>query len=502
MLLLLFFTLLLHHTHSTTPSCSIIHLRREISTHAHNRSSSNHPFHLLRGASLQLSLANCLEQHLPSTTNTRVLHHLTHALTLSKRAMDSSTAPVWVLHSATLTHAQTLLALNRPVTSRSYLRLLLRLLWNRDNDNAPALHASLAQAELHICTSSRFPIHLCNISAVVHHSRWSLLSSSAFHPPSQHTLLAATPEYTSSTAIIPWGDIFKRTGSSVRTHIIPLHQKIKHDLHQATFMLQLNRHRKKERQRNKGARPRKRTHTEISASTMQHFQHMHIHYHKLLIVLKRHANETNWNVIDASLNALLDSQTKAVIASTYGKYIYVPHAVTPPPPLPCRSPLLQLEHQDVRRIETAFAQHGYTVVDNVLTSNTMVLLQQYINQAFIFHDPRMGYIGAYANSGLLLDPTFVLLATAMGRSFPNILCGRPLVVRCFPHPPHRKIKTVVEAATLHHLPLKLWLAFFYLFFSPSCSKCGFTNTMQSTIETRQMSLQVESDCMRTMHKSI
>ena len=168
LLLLLFFTLLLHHTHSTTPSCSIIHLRREISTHAHNRSSSNHPFHLLRGASLQLSLANCLEQHLPSTTNTRVLHHLTHALTLSKRAMDSSTAPVWVLHSATLTHAQTLLALNRPVTSRSYLRLLLRLLWNRDNDNAPALHASLAQAELHICTSSRFPIHLCNISAVVH----------------------------------------------------------------------------------------------------------------------------------------------------------------------------------------------------------------------------------------------------------------------------------------------------------------------------------------------
>ena len=108
--------------------CSIIQLRRQLKHHRHNTNPPASTTSLLQLARLEFSLASCLERQLPSQTNIRASHHLEKSLQLSHQVLQQ-TSPIdkYHLRLATILHAQTLNALDRPLESRSYLRLVLRL---------------------------------------------------------------------------------------------------------------------------------------------------------------------------------------------------------------------------------------------------------------------------------------------------------------------------------------------------------------------------------------
>ena len=364
------------------------------------------------------------------------------------------TSPIdkYHLRLATIIHAQTLNALDRPLESRSYLRLVLRLFpsliematqttpgankivlqsqhyFNLTNDynafETRTLHATLAQAELHICTSSRYGTHLCNVSSVVHHSRLALQT----HDLSLEEMVKNVPAQENTQ--IEWGNVLKRKDLTHRTHIVPLCQKIKHDLRQMNYILQVL----SSPATNKPPAPT----TPTTSHQLLKLQNIYWSYQQLYSILKTEAAtaqlHSDWNKIDHRLNALLRNEHKAIIASTYGKIIHVPvpmqakpHLKLTPKGITLTSVLALHTKQERLRIEQTYLKTGIAVVDRILTEPALEALRSYVNGATIFHDPRMGYMGAYGQSGLLLDQTMVMVAAAMGRMFPTIMCGRPMV---------------------------------------------------------------------------
>ena len=445
--------LLLFSSTSESYKCSVIQLRRQIqtSTQSHDRQNFTSVLHL---SSLHLSIAACLET-LPLSSLSLTTKHLQQSLTMSKYVMHAcsttnsnekvTSVTGYLLRSATILYANALSANEQSLQARQYFRLLLRL-WSNHLviDNTP-LHLGLANVELHICTAASYPISLCNISAISYHSRQSMLS---FHPTSydakKNELDATVDKDVDLDGKMQWDQIFTRTsvGNRIRTHIEQVQQKIYHDIQQIQYLLRF------------------RSSIQLSTPSRSNLYKVLQCYKRFNTILQsiiddnktnRNANQvvTNpsnnlaWETVDRILNKKCSSEDQQTIQKSYAKVLHIPNLKTSASVLKSSVYVLNTRHTwmnsvlnsnlNIQHIEQNYMKNGVAIIDNILNPEILESLQSFANEAMIFQDSRNGYIGAYAKNGLLF-PTTTMLATVIGRTFPNIISrgdgsggGLPLV---------------------------------------------------------------------------
>jgi hypothetical protein len=348
----------------------------------------------------------------------------------SSSSISTSTSNHHVLRSATAVHARSLAALNRPIEARSYFRLLSRFNIN-DGDAASAVDADIAQVELHICTSSLLPVHLCNVSAVSHHVREDILRKERKRRMRRKKLTSSAATATTSRTT-DWGSIFRRESGTDdrdgrRTHIVPLRQKIRHDLLQVRHLLRLQR-----RQTSKFPPPTSDERAclncdlQLEQQQLEKMERMYIMLHKVLQRNYDRASKQNirvrWKEVDVDISQSLSAEEKNQVAISYGSVVHLPRTEWNSRTSVLSSTFLR----STKSLESLYRKQGWVVADDVLNTNAMESIQRYLNTATIWNDPRMGYIGAYGNTGVLFDTT-VMFAKEIGRLMPLTIHGRPLV---------------------------------------------------------------------------
>ena len=412
--ILLFCPLVSPLTTIDRPSCSVIQLRREILTHRPQETTD--PYTLLLLSDLEFRLAYCLQSHHGGSRR-----HLERASLLSLRSIEgaasaSSISNHHVLRLSTAIHARSLAALNHPIEARSYFRLLSRFMNDNiggddddDNDETSlslqgldAVDADLAQVELHICSSSRFPHEFCNVSAVGHHVRESMLREERRIKKRRRKMTLTTA---ATSRITNWASIFRRkTNSRGRTHLVPLQQKIRHDVRQLRYLQRQLR---------------------LQGRQKEHYQTIEHAYQKLGCVLQRNQDrELSWEDVDLAVDKSLTTLEKDHIAVYYGSVLNFPRTKWNVRTSVLSSTFLY----NTNRAERLYSKQGWVVVDDVLTTQAIESIQKHLLESTIWNDPRLGYLGAYGNSGVLFDTT-VMLAKEIGRLMPlnSIIQGRPLV---------------------------------------------------------------------------
>ena len=426
------------------PSCSVIQLRREILSHRPHPHETTDPYTLLLLSDLEFRLAYCLQSPLSGLHHGGSKRHLERASLLSLRSIEgaasaSSISNHRVLRSSTAIHARSLAALNHPIEARSYFRLLSRFMNDNiggddddydddsaDDDNSvdddddddeddddddddddetslqglDAVDADLAQVELHICSSSRFPHEFCNVSAVGHHVREDMLRKERRIKERRRKMTLTTA---ATSRITNWASIFRRnTNSRGRTHLVPLRQKIRHDVRQLRYLQRQLR---------------------LQGRQKEHYQTIEHAYQKLGSVLQRNQDrELSWEDVDLTVDKSLTALEKHHVAVYYGSVLNFPRTKWNVRTSVLSSTFLH----NTNRAERLYSKQGWVVVDDVLTIQAIESIQKHLLESTIWNDPRLGYLGAYGNSGVLFDTT-VMLAKEIGRLMPSIIQGRPLV---------------------------------------------------------------------------
>lgn len=412
---------------SSSSKCSIIQLRRQIAYQESKITLTATDIYdvLIKLAHAEFAMASCLEQSMPSLTDIRVKQHLEKSLSLCEKIISLKATKIQsnnnednTLSFFSMLYAQTLSALNKPIKARHYLRSLTLNLPSSSKKLLKYYSTVISQAEMSICSSSKYPLHLCNISSVVHYMRASV--DIGLRP----VLPLSNP--------VAWGTLFRRKGSTHRTHIVALTQKMKHDIRQSNYLIQLTSNNNCCNKNNK-----------INFYNKQWLVLYYNSYTKVYNILKkcmkRSAFNNTWYDIDQTLTDQLDNSTIHFIQSTYNQIVHLPSLpsvhnnddrsmIVSPRGVLLSTSINQSIINRYQMYEKKFIKSGgIVIIDDLLTKQTLYNIRKFLNEAFIYHDPRMGYIGAYGQSGVLMDPSIVMLVSALGHLFPNVLCGLPLV---------------------------------------------------------------------------
>ena len=315
-----------------------------------------------------------------------------------------------LLRSATILHAQALNALELPMQARSLLRLVLGLNHAQDQDSTTILHATLAQSEVFICTSSNFPIEHCNISSAVYHARQGI-PLDLYYNKSETRIIKRKQK---NNELIPvgehneilWSNILKRRldDRRQRTHIVPLIQKIRHDVHQFKYLLQ---------------------DPSLSIEKHANLEQASASYLHLLSILIQVTNEnTNmtlaWETVDRRLRQELNYNDKLNVQKFYSKILHLPY-----PTIKKYQSALR-EDINIQQAINDYKKKGIVIIDSALTQYMLLSLQDFAASATIFHDPRNGYLGGYASGGMISEIT-MLLAHEISQQFSQIMEGENLV---------------------------------------------------------------------------